>query len=85
VTRRGDELLAQCIAANVRQATFTTNALLASYEDRLRDLADAYTRLYDALAVMPDTQRTVYVERLLERGGITRSECDRILIGEGTS
>lgn len=79
MTREGDRLLAQCVEANVRQATFTTNTLLEGERAVQRDLAAAFIDLYDAIDSVPDLVRTVAQEKALWRVAPAYDQALRLL------
>lgn len=79
ITDEGADLLAQCVEANVRAAAHTTNALLEGERAIQRDLAAALVDLYDSVADVPDSIRTVAQEKALWRVAPAYDQALRLL------
>lgn len=64
-TRDGFKLFAAIVEKNVRDANFTTNAIIANLEDQRDAAIRAFIGLYDRLAAIPDFARSMTIDRML--------------------
>lgn len=63
-------IFAQCVEANVRDAAFTTDRLIESYEAMLVTMSQAYIRLYVAADKAAEVVTTRALESALDRGSV---------------
>lgn len=85
IPRSALELYGAITTRMLTDAHFTTDTIIKITEDQRDALARAYIDLYDSLADIPESIRTVQVDRLLRRGSVDRDTAERHLHGNGAS
>lgn len=75
----GDRLLAQIIEANVKQAAWTTDQLLAGKDRVIESYAKALVTLWEGIAKIPSMQRTMYLQGLMDKTYYTFIEAEKLL------
>lgn len=71
-SQQGDAVISPLVAAilsqSVADASYVTNALLASKDQDIELLSRAYLALFKGVAQIPEMTRTAYLDRLLDQG-----------------